>query len=135
MTITQTNQPKGAANMIVASRDFYMKFNIGGRDFFAQSIIAPVDYTIEDAASDFGEASKLDLPVYDPVARKLDAMLKEADIGVTLDQVETAIADNRAARAAASAQTDEGKEGTQGTQGTEEPGGDDGAATPDRPPR
>jgi len=129
MTITQTNQPKGTANMLLASKNFYMTFTLGGITYHAQSLIVGPDYTEADAAGAFTETSVLDLPVYDADRRKLEAMLEEADIGVTIEQVEAGIASTRAARAAASAQAEEGTEGTQG------PGGDGGAVTPDRPPR
>ena len=85
MTITQTNQPNGQVNTVVASRDFYLKVSIGGAFFFTQSIVAPEDFSEADAEQLFTECSRLDLPTFNAKFKDQQKLLAEMSAAYGID--------------------------------------------------
>ena len=113
--------------MLLPSQGFTLKLK--GREMYFASAIVTEDYTLVDAAADFDEASVLDLPKSSSTRRAVANYLAEAELpGVTIDTVDKAIADNRAARAAEAAGAGDGSTGDTTDTG-------DTTTDPERPPR
>jgi len=136
----QITQQKSAANTplkLTPSPDFMLKLK--GRDIYFPSATITDDYTLEDAVADFEETSILDIPKYSSTRRAVEDYLAEAALpGVTIETVDQAIADSRAARAAAAEAARAAEAEARAAAAASETTGDTGDpddTTPDRPPR